>query len=207
MQKKYNKHQMKKILIVHDFLGFDGGLEQNIFSVSKPLSQFFELSYLFREMTGVRVDEFSSALTNLYQIDYKEDSPISGEKVSALLSQKKPDLIYIQKCLNENVLRALVESGIPTVHMVHDHEVYCLRGSKYFPISRTICTKKAGMCCLFPGLSFLKKNDKGEFEFQWKSCSKRDRLLALDQQCDAFFVPTEYMKETLVIQGYQAEIA
>jgi len=34
----------------------------------------------------------------------------------------------------------LMQSGLPRVHMVHDHDIYCLRSYKYNPLTRNICT-------------------------------------------------------------------
>lgn len=179
-----------KILFVHEKKGFFGGAEQHIYWVAERLKEHFELTLLYEEETEKEPEAFDEVFNRTLTW---EGNPIA---------QVHPDLIYVHKCLSPFLFEKIIESGMPTVHMVHDHEGYCLRGSKFFPLTKEICPHKAGFCCLFPGLAFLQRSKEGRLCFNWKNISKQKRLISLDKQCSSFFVASEYMKETLEIQGY-----
>lgn len=190
-----------KIIIVHECLGRLAGAETNIFVTVSNLTQF-DFSLIYWKGTGNEEETLRDYFKSTCQLDFLEKKEFLKEKVVTFLKNEAPSLIYIHKCLSISIYELLFESGIPIVHMVHDHEVYCLRGSKYYPISQKICTRKAGLCCLCPGFAFIKRNEKGSLEFKEINYCEHKKLTHLDQCCDAFFAVTQYMKETLIKQGY-----
>lgn len=191
-----------KVLFVNQRYGFQGGAEQNIYSVSSKIKDQFSLSLLYSETTKNEVEKFNEPFKSCNKIPFSEFEKEQLGKVNKVLTKEKPDLIYIHKCDSLPLMKAFINSHIPTLHMIHDHETYCLRGSKTFPVSRKVCTKKAGLCCLFPGLAFLKRNSNGKLSISPVNYSEHKKLTSTDQQCHHFLVPTHYMKDTLSIQGY-----
>lgn len=192
-----------KILIIHEYLGFFGGAEQSIYHTAKYIKNHFELTYVHSSTTELHSDLYSKNFESIYQIDFSSaDDALIRKQLREILHIKKPNLIYMHKCLNIPAYETLLESRIPVIHMIHDHEVYCLRKSKYYPINRKICTHKAGLCCLFLGLAFLKYTPEGRLRFQQVHYFKHKKLVRLDQQFNASFAPSNYMQEELAIQGY-----
>lgn len=172
----------KNVLVVHENLGFFGGAEQNIYDTCSRLRKQFTFSLLYKNRTGREEKKFEEQFHKTYH-DEKE-----------AFQNGKPDLIYLHKCQSIPLLEKIVESGLPAIRMMHDHELYCLTGSKYFPLSRTPCQCKAPFCCLFPGMALFRGKGGGIFT--------QKKLLSLDQKLSCHFVASSYMKQELERQGY-----
>src|SRR5206468_2877231 len=65
----------------------------------------------------------------------------SAETIPHVLRRFRPEVIYMHKMADLDVIETLLESGAPVVRMVHDHELYCMRSYKYNYFTREICTR------------------------------------------------------------------
>src|SRR6185369_10823138 len=121
----------------------------------------------------------------------------------AALEAFQPDAVYVHKMADPDVLAALVESARPLVRMVHDHDLYCMRSYKYFPLTRRVCTRAAGWSCLFPCGAMLARNrNGGGLPVKWVSFSAKQRELRLNRRFHRLIVATEYMKDELLRNGF-----
>lgn len=196
---------MKTILFVHERLGSLGGAEQHIFITAPYLKKSFRLNMLYWQLAK-KEERASACFDKIFQLDFTKEESALKESLQTLLKEIQPNLIYLHKCLSAPMLELFLESGIPIVRMVHDHEVYCMRGYKYFPWSRRACTKKAGLCCVVPCLSFIKRNrSSGEYGVKYASYRDQMRLIRADLQITASFVVTDFMRRELIRQGYPSE--
>ncbi len=114
----------------------------------------------------------------------------------------QPDAIYIHKMSDGGVLKSLVESEVPVARMVHDHDLYCMRSYKYFPLTRTVCTRGAGWHCIFPCGAPLARNRGGGWPVKWVSYLARKREIALNRRFERMVVATDYMKQELLRNGF-----
>jgi hypothetical protein len=67
----------------------------------------------------------------------------TAARTRAALAAFKPDAVYVHKMADLKVIQALVDSDVPLVRMVHDHDIYCMRSYKYDYFTRKICTRAA----------------------------------------------------------------
>lgn len=193
----------KKILFIHEKLGRLAGAEQHIIVTAPYLKQAFDMSLLYCSGTGKDEEYVANLFDHTYQMNFYETPEEARKSLEIILSELNPDIIYMHKCLSAPMIEVMLQSCIPTVRMVHDHEVYCMRTYKYFPVSRRICTKKAGPCCLFPCLAFLQRDrTRGKYGIKYVSYLDQQRLIQADQQIAASFVVTTFMRDELIRQGY-----
>jgi glycosyltransferase involved in cell wall biosynthesis len=196
---------MKRILFVHEVYGRLAGAEQNIIVTAPHLAKTFDLAFLYDSRSGKDEAAFAAVFPRSHQVPFADDAA-AEVATQRVLAAERPDLIYVHKCIALGVLRALVKAGIPLVRMEHDHDIYCMRSYKYFPWSRRICQKKAGPCCIFPCLAFLKRDrSRGRFGVRLVSYRRQMECIRLNQEFRAFFVVTDYMREELIRQGFAAE--
>jgi glycosyltransferase involved in cell wall biosynthesis len=87
--------------------------------------------------------------------------------------------------------------------MVHDHDLYCLRSYKYFPLTRRICTRAAGLYCVFPCGAVLARNRNGRLPVRWKSYLARKKEIRLHRHFQRLVVATDYMKQELLRNGFE----
>ena len=196
---------MKRILFVHEVYGRLAGAEQNIIVTAPHLAEAFELAFLYDRRSGKDEAAFDAVFARAHRVPFDDD--VEAEAATErLLAAEHPDLVYVHKCISLGVLRALVKAGVALVRMEHDHDIYCMRSYKYFPWSRRICQKKAGPCCIFPCLAFLKRDRAhGPLGIRLVSYRRQMECIRLNRGFRAYFVVTNYMREELIRQGFAAE--
>ena len=153
----------------------------------------YQVGLLTQKGTGKNEDAWRKLFGDaLFQLD----------QIESALESFRPDVIYVHKWEELPSLQRLLESDRPLVRMVHDHDIYCLRSYKYSPYTRRICKRPIGMYCVFPCLAPLKRNRNGILPFKWVSYFDKLKEIRLNQQFDRHLVVTNYMKNELVINGF-----
>ena len=183
-----------KLLFVHQCFGSLGGAEANAFITAGEMKK-----------RGHRIGLLTQQGTGSNEAAWRElfgDDLFPLDCMAQALESFGPDVAYVHKWEHLPSLRGLVETDLPLVRMVHDHDTYCLRSYKYSPFTRRICTRPAGFHCVFPCLAPLKRNRQGGFPFQWVSYRDRLEAIALNRRFDRHLVVTEFMKNELVINGF-----
>jgi len=127
------------------------------------------------------------------------------ESVQNALWDFEPDLIYVHKMPQLDAMEALFGSGIPVVRMVHDHDLYCMRSYKYNFFTRKICRRPASAYCIFGCAAFLARNREGKFPLKWVSYFAKKKEIRLNHKCTRLIVATQYMRDELIRNGFQAE--
>src|SRR5258706_15327952 len=88
--------------------------------------------------------------------------------------------------------------------MVHDHAMYCMRGHKTNIFTRNICARPASLYCIFPCGASLSRNRQGKLPVAWVSYAAKRKEIRLNQQCERMVVYSEYCKEELIRNGFEA---
>src|SRR5688572_17441199 len=114
-----------KLLFAHERFGAFAGAESNIIATAAELKRRgHTLGILHGPSTGKGEDKWQKV--------FEERFPIgAGESATAALQSFRPDVIYVHKLSDLGILETLVEAKLPVVHMVHDHDLYCMRSYKY----------------------------------------------------------------------------
>src|SRR5215207_5520990 len=187
-------HYMK-LLFVHDHLGALGGAEVNLqISATELKGRGHELAFLHGPGTGKSEAAWQASFDRCYSLPAKPTSAA----LDAILREFKPDLIYLHKVADLDVIEKLLDSGLPVVRMVHDHDLYCMRSYKYNYFSRKVCTRSASAYCVFPCLASIGRNRNGGFPLKWASYRSKRREIRLNQRCRRFVVYSEFSRQELV---------
>src|SRR5215831_11129778 len=190
------------LLFAHHFLGATGGAETNIQITARELRRRgHQVAFMYETATGRGED----AWHNLFHRCFALPATGESEYASRVLSDLKPDVVYLHKLQNLDVIEALVSGASGVVRMVHDHELYCLRGYKYHPFTRRICTRPASWYCVFPCLAPLARNREGSLPIRWASYRQRQRELALTRRCDRLVTYSDYSRVELVRNGFDPQ--
>ncbi len=193
---------LMRILFVHERFGALAGAEGNLYTTATELKKRgHAVSVLHGEPTGKN----ESGWNNTFPIRFPLQEKNNLVTVRSALKEFQPDVVYVHKMADLEVIEALVTSGVPLVRMVHDHDIYCMRSYKYGYFSRKICTREAGPHCVFSCGAFLGRSNKGGFPFKYISYSAKKREIKLNQQFSRMVVVTNYMKEELLRNGFSPE--
>jgi glycosyltransferase involved in cell wall biosynthesis len=191
-----------KLLFVHNHFGAFGGAEANIhLSAVELQKRGHQVALLYGTATGNNEAAWQDAFPLRFQLS--EKNPV--QSVTAAFERFQPDLIYLHNFENLDAMEALIRSDIPTVRMVHDHEMYCLRGYKYNYFTRNICERPASLRCIFPCLASVARNSGGKLPIRWASYLEKRREINLNYFCKRLVVYSDYSRQELVRNGFSAE--
>jgi glycosyltransferase involved in cell wall biosynthesis len=185
-----------RLLFVHERFGALAGAEVNLRLTAAELkNRGHSVGLLHGAPTGRSEEEWRELFPERARID----SPNPSAAVTSFVNQFQPDAIYIHKTADLAVLRALRDSRVPVARMVHDHDLYCLRSYKYFPLSRRVCTHGAGWHCVFPcGATVARNRGSGRLPFKWLSYRAKQKEIAINRAFDRMIVATDFMKGELL---------
>lgn len=190
-----------KILYVHERFGALAGAEANAFITAQELSaRGHHTGLLHGPGTGKNEEGWNHVFSERFAL-----TGDSAAQTRAALAKFRPDAVYVHKMADLEVIQTLVDSGLPLVRMVHDHDIYCMRSYKYHYFSRKICTRAASLYCVFGCGACVVKNNSGGFPLKWVSYRAKQREIALNRRFHRMAVVTEYMRDELLHNGFDAE--
>ncbi len=190
-----------KILYVHERFGALAGAEANAHITATELGRRgHDLGILHGPSTGKNEAGWQATFPHRF--------PLTGgstaEATREALRKFEPAVVYVHKMSDLEVISALVDSGVPLVRMVHDHDIYCMRSYKYDYFTREICTRPASLACIVPCLASVVRNPDGGFPLKWVSYAAKKREIALNRQFRRMVVVTTYMRDELLKNGFDA---
>ncbi|MEO7297010.1 MAG: glycosyltransferase family 4 protein [Verrucomicrobiota bacterium] len=191
-----------RILFVHERFGALAGAEANAYITATELKRRgHTVGIIHGPLTGKGQSDWEGTFSKRFSLSQRGNAM----RVNAALDFFQPDLVYVHKMADLEVIDALVQSEIPLVRMVHDHDIYCMRSYKYHYLTRKICMKPATLACVFPCGAFLTRNHDGVLPLKYVSYKDKKREISLNQQFDRMIVVTNYMKDELLRNGFEPE--
>lgn len=183
----------KQILMINTFYGIVGGVERFMLQMLKMLKEEgYEVHGIFEsEKPGTELFEglFSS-------VNIAKDKDISF--ILEDYKQKGITLAIIHKCDSPKWIEAL-NALLPTFVIIHDHDYYCPRRHKYFPIKRTNCPLPYNpiyctICCL--GI------EKRDGKTRPLAIIKKHKIFKAVKNCTYSMVLSDSMKHNLLKNGW-----
>ncbi|MFN7138649.1 MAG: glycosyltransferase family 4 protein [Limisphaerales bacterium] len=188
-----------RILFVHERFGALAGAEANLYITAAEFKKRgHSVGVLHGASTGKNEAGWNAVFSSRFALQEKDNE----RTVEAALREFSPQVVYVHKMADLSVIEPLVQSGLPLVRMVHDHDIYCMRSYKYFYLSRKICTKAAGWHCVFSCGAFLARNRSGGLPIKLLSYSEKKREIELNKCFNRMVVVTRYMRDELLRNGF-----
>ena len=191
-----------KILYVHERYGALAGAEANAHITATELGlRGHQLGILHGPGTGKNEAAWQATFLRRFPLAPGANSAV----VQAALRDFQPDVVYVHKMADLEVISTLVASGVPLVRMVHDHDIYCMRSYKYDYFSRKICTRAVSLHCIFSCLACVARNPGGKIPIKWVSYREKKREVSLNRQFHRMVVVTTYMRDELLHNGFSPD--
>lgn len=175
-----------RIMHIHEKAGFFGGVEQILHDTA----------------VGLAARGWQQALLHAdAAADPEFLAPFSatGSKIS-LLEQFKPDAVLIHKPQDQQSL-PMISQQWPTLSMVHDHDLVCMRRHKYFPMGGRSCNLPAGRAC-YTNLCFVNRNPNAAGPpLQLRSVATQKLRIRQQRHIKTFIVGSQWMRNSLAING------
>jgi glycosyltransferase involved in cell wall biosynthesis len=189
-----------RLLFVHERIGSLGGAEANVLVTAEALSQRGHTVGLAH---GSGTSRGESEWETIFADRFPLTAATGGSDLEHALAQFQPDIVFVHKCPDHRILQVLAACDRPVVRMVHDHDLYCMRGYKYNYFTRRICTRGASPFCVFPcGASVARGTG---FPLRWVSYRAKRREIGLNRNFHRLVVATGYMRDELLRNGFAAE--
>ena len=113
-----------------------------------------------------------------------------------------PDVVVLHKWSDALQVESLL-ARYPSVQVVHDHDLYCPRRHKYFPIGHQACAERAGGACV-RHLCLLERRD-GPWPVGLTSLSDFRRRAAVAKRAGLFVAGSRYTASELERNGFAAD--
>ena len=173
------KEDAKRVLYVSEKAGFFGGVERYIYDTAKALkdSGWF-VSMMFTE-EALELQDFLKIF----------DSSYRPAEIDRIIAEEDFDLVVIFK-INDVSLISKLRLAFNTSVCVSDHDYYCARRHKYFPVGRINCLLPSNLFYC----SICTMGCTNMFKFS--------ALLNEVRKCRSFMVLSEFMRHNLLINGF-----
>ncbi len=188
-----------RLLFVHERIGALGGAEANILLTAQELRR---RGHVVGIAHGGSADCEEAEWRDAFADRIALGTPPETGAMERTLESFGPDVVYLHKCSDPNVLTALAAGRRPVIRMVHDHDMYCMRSYKYHVLSRKICTRAASAYCVFPCGASLARGAADGFPLRWVSFGAKLREIALNKRFHRMVVATRYMRDELLRNGF-----
>jgi len=178
---------MEKFLVINQKFGFFGGVEKFIYTTSNLLkNENYKFYGLFEEQTD-NIKDFGDIFEK-YTIFDKRDyiKQLSEYKEMGITT------VLLHKIQNTELLREVMKT-FKVITFVHDHDYYCVRHHKYFPVKRINCKLAYNpiYCTFCAGLAV--------------NTVHHDKIFKLVKKSDKLIILSDYMKKNLIKNKFKAE--
>lgn len=190
-----------RLLFVHERIGSLGGAEANVFVIAQELrTRGHVVALAHGRGTGQGEAPWRETFSGCFPLD--GSAAASGVTLTRALAHFRPDVVFLHKFSDPAVLDTLLSCDCPVVRMVHDHDLYCMRGYKYNVLTRCICLRAASLYCVFPCGASLARHHGGGFPLRWVSYRAKRREIELNKKFHRLIVASDYMKAELLRNGF-----
>ncbi len=195
-----------RILFVHEKIGAFGGAEANVLLTATAFAERgHAVGLVHGAGTGKGEDEWAAVFADCFSFSpgaAPRARDAGASVIGRALAHFRPDVVFLHKMADAGVLRALAGGEVPVARMVHDHDLYCMRGYKYNPISRAICTRPASLYCVFPCAASVCRGAGGGLSLRWASYRDKLREIEVNRAFRRLIVATGYMRDELLRNGF-----
>jgi glycosyltransferase involved in cell wall biosynthesis len=185
-----------KILFANEYLGYFGGVEQNVAFVADALRRRGHECWLVHRAV---TDKAPEAYRQLFAGTFSSPDlgAQQGEKLALLVDSLKPDVIYLHRV---PTIAPFVDLECRRVRMIHDHDLCCPRRHKYYLWNSRVCHQPAGWRCWFD-LAFLERDDS-KIGFRYLSIPQRIEEMRRHNGLDRLLVASRFMQDELLVNGF-----
>jgi len=179
-----------RILHVHERAGFYGGVEQILYDSARGLTARGWPQGLLHADPEPQADYLAAF----------EQSGTGDDLIAAFA----PDILFLHK-LEDPARVAELARRYPTVRMVHDHDLVCLRRHKYFPLSGRVCDRPAGAACYLNLCCVQRAAPGSALPIALKGLGGVRAAIRAHREVRALMVGSRWMARELVMNGLVQE--
>ncbi len=191
-----------RILFANNLRGYYGGVEQVVEDYARGLIRRGHECFLAYGKDGRDPEAYQETFNETFACS-QFGCGDQGCSFSGIAEAVSPDVVFVHKV--GKLPPGLEDSTVfRKVLMVHDHDLWCPKGTGYYTLNRRTCQVAAGLPCYLDA-AFVERNESGLFPFKFGSITAKIREMSRNHLFDTILVLSEYLKRQLVINGFPSE--
>jgi glycosyltransferase involved in cell wall biosynthesis len=151
---------------------------------------------------GPPSDENASPLTKAFDFHFPLQRRGGAQSVQAALERFRPSLVCVHVLVDPHALETLMQSAVPRVRMVQDHDSSEPRGIHSLVLVRRICARALSPFTVFPGRTA--RNSVDLLPVRWIRHTISRSYLELNRGFHRLIVSSHYRRGELIRQGFPA---
>lgn len=188
-----------KVVHINDHYARLGGTETYLFALLDALDHVTVDTAVVHEYPSDIVETRSSVhrIEGLSTAVKSDQAPLI--QLREILAAEMPDVIHLHTVDNPRVLATCMATA-PTVRSIHNHNVYCPGGMKYFPALGTVCSRAFGPACAPIGLvTHCTSRRPSRLLAAYR---QTHRLQHLSRRVGRLLVASEYVRDRMIQNGF-----
>ncbi len=188
-----------KILFANNLIGFYGGVELVVLNYARGLARRGHTCAIAYGIEGRDATTYGAEFSAIYPCkDFGVSE--SGQSFDEIMAEVNPDVVFFHKVANlpEGIEH---DSSIRKVRMVHDHDLWCPKGTGYYTHNRRTCHVAAGWRCYLDG-AFLERSEGGVLPVKLTSVQRKIREMRRSHAFDSVLTLSTYMRDQLIRNGF-----
>jgi glycosyltransferase involved in cell wall biosynthesis len=192
------------ILMVNEKGWFFGGVEQLVNDVASGLAERgHRVALLSTEACPQGRDPLSAPFTATACLDPAVSLEAWKQRVKAVIEESEIEVAYVHRLAPAAAIDAILEYR-PVVRYVHDHDLYCPRRHKYFPLTTRICNRPMGTACIAHGCLLTPNGPLPGVPWLINLPQKR-RDLEFNRRLPRLCVGSRWMRNMMVRNGFSED--
>jgi glycosyltransferase involved in cell wall biosynthesis len=190
-----------RVLFVHERFGALAGAEANLYLTATELKRRgHHVGIIHGRATGKAEARWNATFAHKFELNGN-----ATQSVECALAEFEPDIVYVHKMANLDVIETLLRLRARLVRMIHDHDIYCMRSYKYNYFTRKVCQRAASAYCVFPCGGFIARKRGALLPVKWVSYFDKKKEIALNQRFNRLVVVSRYMRNELLRNGFDVQ--
>jgi glycosyltransferase involved in cell wall biosynthesis len=191
-----------RILFANNLRGYYGGVEQVVEDYARGLIRRGHECFLAYGKDGRDPEVYRESFNETFACS-QFGCGDQGCSFSGIAETVSPDVVFVHKV--GKLPPGLEDSTVfRKVLMVHDHDLWCPKGTGYYTLNRRTCQVAVGLPCYLDG-AFVERNESGLFPLKFRSITAKIREMRRNLLFDTILTLSKYLKRQLVINGFPPE--
>lgn len=190
-----------RVLFVNEKGWFFGGVEQLVDDTAAGLaSRGHSVHLLSSEPPAIGREALAAPFASRHRLELSGGEATWGRQLARALEESAPDVVYVHRW-GHGESQDRVLAGRRVLRYVHDHDLYCPRRHKYFPLSSRICQKPMGWRCALHGCLVTPRGNVSGLP-GWIDLGEKRRELARTRRLPGVVAGSRWMREMLCRNGF-----
>lgn len=193
-----------RVLLVNEKGWYYGGVEQLVDDTAQGLvARGHDVHLLSSEAAAIGRSPLAAPFASRHRLELGGAEGTWSRQLARTLETADPEVVYLHRWSHAASLERMID-GRRALRYVHDHDLYCPRRHKYFPVSSRICRHPMGWRCIAHGCLVSPSGPVSGLP-GWIDLRAKTSDLARSRRLPRLAAGSRWMVDMLVRNGFEPE--